>query len=297
MFNLHPARLFLGDCGTLMVGFLLAAGSVYAAGRSGALLGLGVAGLVLGVPILDMCFSVLRRLIQRRSIFAPDRGHIHHRLLDMGVEHGQAVLLIHTLSLGTAGLAMFMLRGSDSDRVGVLLCTLGLLVVVFRRVGAVQLGECVQAMRKNWRIGRQVEANRRLFEDAQLRLRSARTAHQWWQAVCAVAEQMNFQQMKLVEDAPGGEGCRLSWQHRPSLSRGRVLRVAVPVCPQIGAGAWWIRLEVPVRASLEAAGHKAALFVRLIEEFGLPTGELSADGSEPVRVGPDDDESPYSAAA
>jgi UDP-GlcNAc:undecaprenyl-phosphate GlcNAc-1-phosphate transferase len=81
-FNSNPAKVFMGDSGTLFVGFMTAAASVMCATKSEMLVGLALPALALGVPIFDTSFSVLRRVLERRSIFAPDRRHIHHRLLD-----------------------------------------------------------------------------------------------------------------------------------------------------------------------------------------------------------------------
>jgi len=62
--------------------------------------------LVLGVPIIDTFYVLLRRVVQRQPPFAPDRGHFHHRLLDVGLSHPQAVLLIYALTLGFGALAL-----------------------------------------------------------------------------------------------------------------------------------------------------------------------------------------------
>jgi UDP-GlcNAc:undecaprenyl-phosphate GlcNAc-1-phosphate transferase len=62
--------------------------------------------LVLGVPIIDAFYVLMRRMLQRQPPFAPDRGHFHHRLLDVGLSHAQAVLLIYALTLGFGALAL-----------------------------------------------------------------------------------------------------------------------------------------------------------------------------------------------
>ncbi|MBA2382654.1 MAG: undecaprenyl-phosphate alpha-N-acetylglucosaminyl 1-phosphate transferase, partial [Chloroflexi bacterium] len=67
-----------------------------------------VALLVLGVPIIDAFWIIVRRLIERRSPFSPDRGHLHHRLLDVGLSHRQTVLLIYGICVGLAVLALLL---------------------------------------------------------------------------------------------------------------------------------------------------------------------------------------------
>ena len=103
-FNFNPARIFMGDCGSLFLGFIIAASSVLCSMESSALVGLALPFLALGVPIFDALFSMLRRFLERRSIFAPDRSHFHHKLVDLGLKQRHVVILIYTITLITAGL-------------------------------------------------------------------------------------------------------------------------------------------------------------------------------------------------
>jgi UDP-GlcNAc:undecaprenyl-phosphate GlcNAc-1-phosphate transferase len=103
--NFHPASIFMGTSGTMFVGYTLAVLSILGTAK------VAVAMLVLGVPIIDTFWIIVRRLLAHRSPFTPDRGHIHHRLLDLGLSHTQTVLLIYVLCAGLAVLA-FVLSGA-----------------------------------------------------------------------------------------------------------------------------------------------------------------------------------------
>ncbi len=103
--NFHPASIFMGTSGTMFVGYTLAVLSILGTAK------VAVAILVLGVPIIDTFWIIVRRLVAKRSPFTPDRGHIHHRLLDLGLSHTQTVLFIYTLCLGLAVLS-FQLSGA-----------------------------------------------------------------------------------------------------------------------------------------------------------------------------------------
>lgn len=99
-FNFNPARIFMGDSGSYFLGFVLAACSI--AGplqKASATVSLAVPLLALGVPIIDTLLAMVRRFLERRPIFSPDRGHIHHRLLDMGITHRRAVLIIYGVTV------------------------------------------------------------------------------------------------------------------------------------------------------------------------------------------------------
>ncbi|MGH2377659.1 MAG: glycosyltransferase family 4 protein [Candidatus Limnocylindria bacterium] len=92
-FNFHPARLFLGTTGVTFLGTMLAVLSIFGTAK------VSTALLVLAVPILDTFYVIVRRLLQRRPPFAPDRGHLHHRLVDIGMTHPQAVLVIYAVTV------------------------------------------------------------------------------------------------------------------------------------------------------------------------------------------------------
>ena len=99
-YNIHPARIFMGDSGAMFLGFTLAVLSVIGGAKVAAAL------LVLGVPILDGVYMIIYRLSRGRSPLSADRGHLHHRLLDIGFSQGQVVLIYVALcgAFGVLGL-------------------------------------------------------------------------------------------------------------------------------------------------------------------------------------------------
>jgi UDP-GlcNAc:undecaprenyl-phosphate GlcNAc-1-phosphate transferase len=101
-YNFHPASVFVGTSGVMFMGFTLAVLSILGTAK------IAVALLVLAVPIIDAFWIIVRRLAQGRSPFSPDRGHLHHRLLDLGLSHRQTVLLIYAIcvALGTLSLLL-----------------------------------------------------------------------------------------------------------------------------------------------------------------------------------------------
>ena len=104
--NFHPASIFIGTSGVMFVGYTLAVLSILGTAKVAVML------LVLGVPIIDTFWIIVRRLATGRSPFTPDRGHIHHRLLDLGLSHSQTVLVIYGLCVALAVMT-FVLSGTD----------------------------------------------------------------------------------------------------------------------------------------------------------------------------------------
>jgi UDP-GlcNAc:undecaprenyl-phosphate GlcNAc-1-phosphate transferase len=100
--NFNPASIFTGTSGVQFVGYTLAVLAILGTAK------VAVALLVLGVPIIDTFWIIVRRISQRRSPFSPDRTHIHHRLLDLGLSHRQTVLAIYGICLALAVLSLLL---------------------------------------------------------------------------------------------------------------------------------------------------------------------------------------------
>jgi len=107
--NFNPARIFMGDTGSQMLGFLLAAIAVAGTVKKPAVIAILVPVLILGVPVTDTLLAVIRRSWRRESIFSADREHLHHRLLDRGLSQKQVVLVLYGV---TAVLCMLALAVS-----------------------------------------------------------------------------------------------------------------------------------------------------------------------------------------
>ena len=100
--NFHPASIFTGTSGVQFVGYTLALLAILGTGK------VAVALLVLGVPIIDTFWIIVRRLSEGRSPFSPDKTHIHHRLLDLGLSHRQTVLAIYSICLVLAVMSLLL---------------------------------------------------------------------------------------------------------------------------------------------------------------------------------------------
>ncbi|MEE1013513.1 MAG: MraY family glycosyltransferase [Clostridia bacterium] len=97
-YNFHPAKIFMGDTGALFLGFILACISVQGFLKISAIISFAVPILVLGLPIFDTVFAIIRRVLTGRSPMSPDRGHLHHRLYDMGFSQRQTVAILYTMT-------------------------------------------------------------------------------------------------------------------------------------------------------------------------------------------------------
>lgn len=107
-YNFNPATIFMGDTGSLLLGLNFAGWSIVGAIKVALSLTLVIPILIMAVPIFDTAFAIVRRGIARRPIFSPDKEHLHHRLLGLGMSQRQAVVLIYGINMafGLAGLAL-----------------------------------------------------------------------------------------------------------------------------------------------------------------------------------------------
>ena len=96
-YNFNPATVFLGDCGSLLIGFLLGCYSIVWSQKSITLLGMTAPFMALSIPLADALLAVARRFLRHQRIFDADRGHIHHRLIDRGLTPRRAVLMIYAI--------------------------------------------------------------------------------------------------------------------------------------------------------------------------------------------------------
>jgi UDP-GlcNAc:undecaprenyl-phosphate GlcNAc-1-phosphate transferase len=123
-YNFNPATIFLGDCGSLFIGFLLSALALFGAEKAPTIVAVAIPVVSFGLPILETSLSVIRRLISGRPIFTADREHIHHKLLQRGMSHRQAVIVLYGVSAVFALLSLFMLWPTGST-LGLVLAVLG----------------------------------------------------------------------------------------------------------------------------------------------------------------------------
>lgn len=123
-YNMNPAKIFMGDTGSTFLGFVLATVSIQGLFKFYTIISFAVPFLMLGLPLFDTCFAILRRLSKGQSPMAPDRSHVHHRLIDMGFNQKQAVAILYVIS-AILGLSAVVLTTSGALKAMVLLCALG----------------------------------------------------------------------------------------------------------------------------------------------------------------------------
>lgn len=132
-YNFNPAKIFMGDTGSTFLGFIMATVSVNGMFKQYTIISFVVPFLMLGLPIFDECFAVIRRLSRGQSPMAPDRGHVHHRLIDMGFSQKQAVGVLYVIS-AILGLSAVVLTAGGAQKAMVFLLAMAAATVIAWRV-------------------------------------------------------------------------------------------------------------------------------------------------------------------
>lgn len=190
-FNFHPATIFLGDSGSMLIGFLLGCYGAVWSQKSATLLAATAPLMVLSIPLLDVTLCVVRRFLHKRPIFAADRGHIHHRLLDRGLTPRQAVLLLYA---GCALAASFSLlqRLLHNTALSVLLL---LLFCAVLWISVQYLNYSEFALARQLIVGgewREVLRARLKLLGLKRTLAAAATVEECWRVVCEASRDFGF---------------------------------------------------------------------------------------------------------
>jgi UDP-GlcNAc:undecaprenyl-phosphate/decaprenyl-phosphate GlcNAc-1-phosphate transferase len=138
-FNTHPARIFMGDGGSQMLGFSIGVLAILVTQGESSALSASLPLLLLGLPILDTVTVMVRRTLAGESPFVGDRKHLHHRLLTLGFAHHEAVIVIYCIQVGLFLVAYFLRFQSDA-----------LILLVYAAFAAALLGALLWAVRSDW---------------------------------------------------------------------------------------------------------------------------------------------------
>ncbi|MCI9330967.1 MAG: undecaprenyl/decaprenyl-phosphate alpha-N-acetylglucosaminyl 1-phosphate transferase [Oscillibacter sp.] len=151
-YNLNPAKMFMGDTGATFLGFILATMSIQGLFKFYAVISFAVPFLILGLPIFDTTFAFIRRIAHGQSPMHADRGHIHHRLIDMGLSQKQAVATLYVISAMLGLSAVVLTTGGEQKAMlfFVALCVVGAVAarVVFPKEIREELQEEIEELRE-----------------------------------------------------------------------------------------------------------------------------------------------------
>ncbi|MEG6523093.1 MraY family glycosyltransferase [Desulfotomaculum sp. 1211_IL3151] len=128
-YNFYPAKIFLGDTGSMFLGYALSTLAVMGVAKAATAISVIVPMVIMGLPLLDVLFAILRRYKSHRPIFEPDKEHLHHRMMALGLSHKQTVLAIYAVNL-LLGISAFLLTVMTTSQAVLLLLILTVVIIV-----------------------------------------------------------------------------------------------------------------------------------------------------------------------
>jgi UDP-GlcNAc:undecaprenyl-phosphate GlcNAc-1-phosphate transferase len=229
-FNFNPATIFLGDSGSLFIGFVLSALALEGAQKAPTIVAVAIPVVSFGLPILETSLSIARRLISGRPVFTADREHIHHKLLQHGMTHRQVVILLYGVSAVFAMLSLFLLWPTGSS-LGLVLSVLGIGIWIgVQHLGYLEFGELARVAHRTFNQP-QIFVNNLAIRRAMEELKVARDYEQVRRILAAAFGSNDFDSFALkLELLPGemvplgaSEGSKRSapsfrW-HRPGVAK------------------------------------------------------------------------------
>jgi UDP-GlcNAc:undecaprenyl-phosphate GlcNAc-1-phosphate transferase len=217
-YNFNPASIFMGDTGSMFLGFVLAATAIQTNQKASTAVAILIPGIALGLPIMDTLLAIGRRAIRGRPLFQPDKEHIHHKLLDLGLSHRQAVFVLYgfCILLSTAAL---VLTYANSGQAALLLLVLAIVAFIFlRSLGYVRLDRMPESALDRKRN----RAMRGALQPLGRRLRQLRTPDDMWPVVIEAAGVLGAAAATWRFDLPGAAptATPVTFSHGPPEAQG-----------------------------------------------------------------------------
>ena len=269
IYNFNPAKIFLGDSGSLFVGFLLASVSVHCSVKSTLAVGIAAPLLALGVPLFDTLGSIIRRFLERRSVFCPDSGHLHHRLIRLGLTQRRAVLLMYTATLITTAAGIIMMFSRQSSEVPLFLGGIIVLIALFRLGGGMRIRKTLALTKANLDRQRECRRTKRIYDDLEVRVSCVSTVPELWTLFEDLAQQFNLKVLELqLSQLPESKDYyryQLPGQLADPDAKERNITVRIP----FGLGSTdtdgQLYAEVPIHGDAESAADKVQHISRLMD--------------------------------
>ena len=199
-YNFHPATIFLGDSGSLLIGFLLGCFGVIWGQESATLVGMVAPLMALSIPLLDTSLAIARRLLRRQSVFSADRGHMHHKLLDRGMSPRRAALAFYGLSGLVAAFALLATVVQGNRWTGLIALAFGLVVWLgIQYLGYAEFSVAGQLLFSGeFQRNLKHQLDMRAIENS---IRAANTPEGCWQVVCTASERLGFTCVRMLLDS------------------------------------------------------------------------------------------------
>jgi UDP-GlcNAc:undecaprenyl-phosphate/decaprenyl-phosphate GlcNAc-1-phosphate transferase len=215
-YNFNPASIFMGDTGSMFLGFVLAATAMQTNQKASTAVAILIPAIALGLPIMDTLLAMARRWFRGRPLFQPDKEHIHHKLMARGLSHRQAVLVLYGLCVLLGAVALVLTYANSGQAALLLVVLLAVAVAFLRSLGYVRFDRMPQTTEYRKRN----RAVRAALRPLGRRLQQLRTSAEMWPLVVEAAAVVGAVFVQLHVEAVGpapvdDSGVPISFTHGP----------------------------------------------------------------------------------
>jgi UDP-GlcNAc:undecaprenyl-phosphate GlcNAc-1-phosphate transferase len=228
-YNFNPASIFLGDCGSLTIGFMLGCFGLIWSRRTGNMLGLAAPLMTLALPLIDVCLSIARRYLRSAPIFKGDRGHIHHMMLARGFNTRAATLMLYGVCVIAAFLALMQTFGNFRFHGLIIIVFVVLVCVGVNYLGYIELTAARRILSRKMLLS--VVKEEVYLQELTQAVSRVTTVPEYWNVVLAVCKDMNFTTVNMqihgvdFEEVLQDKDASPSWNVSLSLGPSGSLRV------------------------------------------------------------------------
>ncbi len=208
-YNFNPASIFMGDCGSYFLGYVLASLTIQGAMKSHATVALLIPIIALGVPLLDTLLAPIRRFILGKNLFRPDQSHIHHILLKLGYSQRRVVLIIYCTTVFLALLALAFVFVKDQRAAFILVLPGILFFLAVKKLGYLEYlaADKVWGWLRDLTDEAGLSTERRSFLNLQMQIMGSGSLDELWENICTAVERLDFDLAELHLEKDVVPGC------------------------------------------------------------------------------------------
>ena len=289
VFNSRPASIFMGDSGSYFIGFVIASVSIMGSFKGQTAASILIPMVALGFPLMDTLWSTLRRFIYGQKLFSPDRDHIHHRLMALGLTQQRAVWFLYGITVIMGCFSFAMVYTHDNKTALLLLLFAAGIIIGMRRLGYFDFFRMDSFLfwLKDMSDESGLSLERRTFLNFQMAIQRSKNIEQMWESLSAALQSLNFDLMELrLENLPDDENPdnRFLWWNKQRkedgkddwnafLKRESLMKLELPLTSdKENYGTLWLvkdlKQEPLSHYTLRRIEHLRRTVIRSIEKMG-----------------------------
>ena len=231
VFNFPPARMFLGDSGSMLIGLVVGCIALKCSVKQFTAMALVMPTAIWAIPIFDVAMAIVRRRLTGRSIYSTDHGHLHHCLVRQGHSGSRLLLVVGSLC-GLTGLGAIAAAAFHNEAIAVVGVALALAILVATRsFGAAELTLLTNRVRRfASSLFRRAEGVKPVLHDEQVQLHGKQEWHQLWHTLTEFADHFEMDAVELLVNIPSvGEEYHATWRSRSKVEQHEAWRSEIPL--------------------------------------------------------------------